>query len=758
MRSIPAFLLASVALGLQAQNCTYSTLPDDHYWLDGVVRDDGNIVALLTETPTLGRYYLACWTPDGELSWYHSVKHQDPNTPVNGVSLELTTDNGVIVYGTATPSHDYRTMQAIQFDGNGQVVWGRFYGLDSTSLGYGGDPLSLLPTPDGGFLMTATCPHGWIVSKLGADAIPVWTRRYEPAMWQMAGGPNGEIKSVVSTAGGFYHIAFRDQDLFVLHTDADGVPQWMYRYDVNMQHFGSAHGAANGDLLVGIGDLTGNSGMMRIAPDGTLLWVKTFFGGSATQRIVGSDNGDLYLSWDWGQPRLTRCSADGVALQYWKWSPDLGYGYIYLLGTQGDSLFFGGMVTDGGGLGVSIATGNSDMNCVMNEYPAPNTNVLPVPPGTPEPFAVIVDTLKTWTMNIGQPLTANELDLATVLTSGPARPGSVFGAFGVVINDGGGSSDPITATMTYDPLLTFSSATPAPATVNAGTVTWSLPPAGPFDITHVSAAFLVPADIGLVGTTLTTTLSAMQDSAETTLTNNTASWEQTITASFDPNDKLVRPDGSYRLGVDSVLDYTIRFQNTGTDTAFTVIVRDTLPPDVDVSTFRMGAASHPYTYSLSGNGMLEFRFDNILLPDSTTNEPSSHGLVNFRIKPILPLTLGQVITNRADIFFDLNPPIRTSDATVIVTDEMGVRPRVKPDGLKVFPVPAKTAITAVVPEGFTPQVAWASGVDGRPVQLLKQPNAGGACVYDVRPLATGGYVLTLVDRTGRRMSARFTKE
>ncbi|MBK6882734.1 MAG: DUF11 domain-containing protein [Flavobacteriales bacterium] len=34
------------------------------------------------------------------------------------------------------------------------------------------------------------------------------------------------------------------------------------------------------------------------------------------------------------------------------------------------------------------------------------------------------------------------------------------------------------------------------------------------------------------------------------------------------------------------MDYTIRFQNTGTDTAFLVVVTDTLPATLDHRTFR----------------------------------------------------------------------------------------------------------------------------------------------------------------------------
>ena len=61
------------------------------------------------------------------------------------------------------------------------------------------------------------------------------------------------------------------------------------------------------------------------------------------------------------------------------------------------------------------------------------------------------------------------------------------------------------------------------------------------------------------------------------------------------------------------LTYMIHFQNTGTDTAFTVIVRDTLPSYVDPATVELESASHPYTFRIYGQGILEWTFNNIKL-------------------------------------------------------------------------------------------------------------------------------------------------
>ncbi|MBK9515002.1 MAG: SprB repeat-containing protein [Flavobacteriales bacterium] len=114
-----------------------------------------------------------------------------------------------------------------------------------------------------------------------------------------------------------------------------------------------------------------------------------------------------------------------------------------------------------------------------------------------------------------------------------------------------------------------------------------------------------------------------------------------------------------------MIDYTIRFQNTGTDTAFLVVITDTLPQHLDPSTIRMGAGSHGFSWSLSGQGTLRWVFPNILLPDSNVNEPRSHGFVSFRIRPYEPLLPGTTIENTANIHFDFNPPVVTEPSVLV---------------------------------------------------------------------------------------------
>ncbi len=138
-----------------------------------------------------------------------------------------------------------------------------------------------------------------------------------------------------------------------------------------------------------------------------------------------------------------------------------------------------------------------------------------------------------------------------------------------------------------------------------------------------------------------------------------------LTNSYDPNEKIVMPTGkslSHYITNNDELEYIINFQNTGNDTAYKVVVMDSLDvAHLDPTSLRAGASSHPYKLDVSGNCVLRFIFNNINLLDSTNHEPQSHGFVKYKIKQRANNPVGDVITNKAYIFFDFNNPIITNE-------------------------------------------------------------------------------------------------
>lgn len=132
--------------------------------------------------------------------------------------------------------------------------------------------------------------------------------------------------------------------------------------------------------------------------------------------------------------------------------------------------------------------------------------------------------------------------------------------------------------------------------------------------------------------------------------------------SFDPNDKNAFPRGygdEHYIKKNTNLEYKIRFQNTGTDTAFKVVIIDTLSTNLDVTSFRVGTSSHDYEFVLR-NQEVRFIFNDIQLVDSFKNEPASHGFITYHIDQKADLEDGNYIYNEASIYFDFNEPIVTN--------------------------------------------------------------------------------------------------
>lgn len=175
---------------------------------------------------------------------------------------------------------------------------------------------------------------------------------------------------------------------------------------------------------------------------------------------------------------------------------------------------------------------------------------------------------------------------------------------------------------------------------------------------------------------------------------------------YDPNHKRVSPLGT---GIDAVvppgteLTYKIEFQNTGNAPAINVILRDTLDPDFDLSTFQVTGSSHPMTYTLNQN-VLDFSFQNIMLPDSGNDETGSHGWVSYKIKPNSSAPLGTVVTNTASIYFDNNPPILTNTTSNTFDNATGIILPTPGATLFAYPNPARDEIQFSLPENFQGEI------------------------------------------------------
>jgi len=215
-----------------------------------------------------------------------------------------------------------------------------------------------------------------------------------------------------------------------------------------------------------------------------------------------------------------------------------------------------------------------------------------------------------------------------------------------------------------------------------------------------------------------------------------------VRASFDPNEKLITPVGittDHYVTPNGELEYRINFQNTGNDTAFKVVLIDTLDANVlDIASVVTGVSSHPCTFKITGNGIVEWTFENINLPDSTTNEKASHGFVKFKINQVAGLSNGTKISNKAAIYFDYNAPVITDPVIVTINDF------VPTDG-------GNYNITIVETKG-NPGQLYSSVINILPHPLIKT-----STIKIQSPAISPGAVLTfnLFDATGRKLRSVF---
>ena len=233
-----------------------------------------------------------------------------------------------------------------------------------------------------------------------------------------------------------------------------------------------------------------------------------------------------------------------------------------------------------------------------------------------------------------------------------------------------------------------------------------------------------------------------------------------ITASYDPNDKTGFPLGQTNqnyIQANQQLQYVIRFQNTGTDTAFTVIIRDTLDTDLNIFTVTPGVASHAYEFKMYGPRVLEWTFTNINLPDSSTNEVESNGFVTFHVEQVPNLVPGTEIENAAAIYFDFNSPIITNTTThriyegfvnvLAVNDLSGVNHQIF-----IYPNPTSNFLTIkgeeILSQGF-------EVYDQLGRVVLNGKLNGLSTEVDLQGLSNGIYILQI---DGNFQAAKIVKE
>ncbi|MFN0200154.1 MAG: T9SS type A sorting domain-containing protein [Bacteroidia bacterium] len=356
-------------------------------------------------------------------------------------------------------------------------------------------------------------------------------------------------------------------------------------------------------------------------------------------------------------------------------------------------------------------------------------------------------------------LIPNVEDLEISMVCGIARPGFTHSVWLTAKNIG---SVPITnaeVVLSYPNNWSANSATPAFTSSLNSNLTWANLSLNPFEVQTFVVSVTVPSTEPL-GTFYSYGASILPNLNDINNYNNSFAWNDTVQGAYDPNDKQVsRTQLVIPYDANEELFYTIRFQNTGTDTAFNVVIRDELDASkLDINSLRVISSSHSCNAEFSAPEIVNFVFANIMLQDSFANEPESHGFVQFAIKPKPNMPVDTEISNHADIFFDFNAPIRTNDALTKVVFSVSNELVAEKVAFRVYPNPTQTGqITLQYDAQAAPLTVILYDILGKKLNSLELTGKGET-QYQLPTPASGIYMYQVWQNGKRVSSGKVVKE
>lgn len=268
-------------------------------------------------------------------------------------------------------------------------------------------------------------------------------------------------------------------------------------------------------------------------------------------------------------------------------------------------------------------------------------------------------------------------DLSAIIMQygAPPRPGFNYTNRIMYSNQGNQVIPSGSITFTKDNMVSIVNVSQAGISSNASGFTYNFTNLLPNEYRYIDVTMSVPTIPTVVlGDNLNNTVTSTTSVTESSLSNNNYIISQTIVGSYDPNDKTESHGGKIvyeTFNPNEYLNYTIQFENTGTYEATNVRINDILDSKLDETSVRTISSSHPYTLSRSGNG-LDWHFNGINLPPSVPNSSTGKGYVNFQVKLKPGYSVGDIIPNSANIYFDFNPAIVTNVYNTEIITSLGI--------------------------------------------------------------------------------------
>ena len=287
------------------------------------------------------------------------------------------------------------------------------------------------------------------------------------------------------------------------------------------------------------------------------------------------------------------------------------------------------------------------------------------------------------------------------------------------------------------------STNPSPTTTVLNSLTWSFSNLQPFEnreitiILNVNSPLETPAVNSGDLLSFSATIVGLTDE---TPTDNTVVVNQTVSNSFDPNDKNCLEGTTISPSkIGDYVHYMIRFENSGTDIAQNVVIKDIIDDTkFEISTLQFVDSSHSCITKISNGNRVEFIFEEINLP---FNDANNDGYIVFKIKSKNTLIIGDQITNNANIYFDYNAPIATNIATSTYQALNNIDFSFG-DYFTLSPVPAKDFLNITSNQQVEIKSISVYNMLGQLVQTFINPSN----TIDVSILKSGSYILKITSK------------
>lgn len=302
--------------------------------------------------------------------------------------------------------------------------------------------------------------------------------------------------------------------------------------------------------------------------------------------------------------------------------------------------------------------------------------------------------------------------------------------------------------LTMDTLSSFVNSFPYPDQISGSTYRWEFSSLVPYMDQSIRLEILISDDPG-DSVNNTVTLNYYDASLPTIAASKNITEE--IVCAYDPNDKNVIPPGvtsQHLTLISDTLNYIIRFQNVGNDTAFFVKVIDTLDANIDIQSIQIVSASHPYSLQIE-NGVLIFDFPTCNLPDSSVNYANSCGYIHFKARVNPQIISNTVVTNSASIFFNFNGSIVTNEVFNTMVDViLNVDETIPGNRMKIAPNPFTSQTKISFPNEN--KIAYTISVKNLTGQVLSSFKTKEDTFYISKDkLPAGLYILELISSEKR---------